>query len=171
MFTRSFCAALLALTTTAQAAGFSFCWQGAGGYSMTGQMVVPDHLLDRNIVTEQDVTAFRIDGFHHGQHLGSWDMTQADKDTVWHLRFDPRRAEFLLGGSFPAAKSQGWNASGNVTDCGNPGFGFNSGNAAQDVCVNGSFVAESSIAPDTPLYVTPGTATGHAACRYAEFSS
>ena len=34
------------------------------------------------------------------------------------------------------------------------GFGFNSGNFAQDICLNGAYVEASSIAPDTPLLAT-----------------
>jgi hypothetical protein len=61
---------------------------------------------------------------------------------------------FLTGGSFAGFASQGWNANGDVTDCGTPGFGFNSGNFAQDICLNGAYVEASSIAPDTPLLAT-----------------
>jgi hypothetical protein len=41
-----------------------------------------------------------------------------------------------------------------VTNCGKPGFGFNSGNYAQDICVNGTYIQASSIDPATPLTAT-----------------
>lgn len=66
---------------------------------------------------------------------------------------------FLTGGSFAGFASQGWNANGDVTDCGTPGFGFNSGNFAQDICLNGAYVEASSIAPDTLLLATLDHAT------------
>jgi hypothetical protein len=58
-----------------------------------------------------------------------------------------------MGGNPAEGTYQVWNAGGNVTDCGNPGFGFNGGNRAQDVCVNGAFIDESGIDPATPLKI------------------
>ena len=140
--------------TTAQAADFPICWTGANGYTMTGQMRIDPVALDKKIVTEQDIVAFKIAGYHDGRLLGTWDMAELDAGDTWHVRFDLRSREFLTGGSFRTARSQGWNADGGVSDCGNPGFGFNSGNFAQDICVNGTFIADSSIPPDTPLPAT-----------------
>jgi hypothetical protein len=71
-----------------------------------------------------------------------------------HLRFDPQQMVFLTGGSFQGLHPQDWNANGNVTNCGKPGFGFNSGNYAQDICVNGTYIQASSIDPATPLTAT-----------------
>ncbi|MEY1557418.1 hypothetical protein AB3Y40_17460 [Yoonia sp. R2331] len=133
---------------------FSFCWIGANGYSMTGKMQIADGAT--GVATEADVTAFKIAGYHNGNLLGTWDMRDLRDGATWHLRFDLDTQSFPTGGSFPASYSQGWNANGAVTDCGNPGFGFNSGNHAQDVCVNGSWARDSSIAPDTPLVAVAG---------------
>lgn len=141
----------LALPVQATAADIHFCWIGDNGYSMSGRMSVPDHLMSKNLITEEDVTGFSITGFHDGRPLGHWNAADRAPGATWHLRFDPQRRTFLTGGTFSTLNSQGWNANGGVTDCGNPGFGFNSGNYAQDICLNGKYVASSSIAPETPL--------------------
>ena len=145
--------------TTATAADFSFCWTGGNGYTMTGRMQVPDALMSNAILTEEDVTSFKIAGYLEGTLLGTWDMTQHTAQTTWHLRFDPIAMTFLTGGRFATTRSQGWNADGEVENCGNPGFGFNSGSYAQDICVNGQYIADSSIAPETPLIATFGAVT------------
>lgn len=162
MLRTSIFASLLALAGTAaplSAADLSFCWKGANGYTMTGQMRVPDHLMSNAILTEDDVSAFKIAGYHHGQLLGTWDMQSLDADDTWHLRFDPISLTFLTGDRFASTHSQGWNADGDVQNCGSPGFGFNAGNYAQDICLNGQYVHDSSITPDTPLIATTGTVT------------
>ena len=140
----------------ATAADLSFCWTGANGYTMTGKMRVAPDAMDGGIVTENDLTAFKIAGYRDGKLLGTWDMTQRDPQTTWHLRFDSDTMTFLTGGSFQSLHSQGWNANGNVSDCGTPGFGFNSGNYAQDICVNGRYLSDSSIDPTTPLRAGTG---------------
>ena len=150
---------LLALALTlapmaAPAADVNFCWQGQNGYTMTGHMRIPDGKMFKAVVTEADVTAFKIAGYAKGQLLGTWDMRQVQPGTTWHLRFDPLGMTFLTGGSFAGTHSQGWNADGNVENCGNPGFGFNSGNYAQDICVNGTYIETSSIDPATPFVAT-----------------
>lgn len=143
----------------ASAANLNFCWNGANGYTMTGRMQVPDSKMSNAIITEDDVTAFKISGYLEGSLIGTWDMRQRGPDTTWHLRFDPITLTFLTGGSFDTTRSQGWNADGNVRNCGSPGFGFNSGNWAQDVCVNGEYVSDSSIPPDTLFTATTGPVT------------
>lgn len=141
---------------TAQAADLSFCWKGNAGYTMVGRMQVADAAMTKPIVTEDDLITFKIAGYHHGQLLGTWDMADATPGSTWHLRFDPQTMTFLTGQSFPTTKSQGWNANGGVRDCGAPGFGFNAGNAGQDICVNGHYIADSMVPPDTPLVATTG---------------
>ena len=136
------------------AATVNFCWQGAEGYTMTGRMQIPDPLMQRAIVTEADVTQFKIAGYKDGQLLGTWDNSRAAQGATWHMRFAPLTMTFLTGGSFAGPHSQGWNADGNVQNCGSPGFGFNSGNYAQDICVNGTYVHTSSVPPETPLVAT-----------------
>ena len=117
-------------------------------------------------MTERDVTAFRITGYERGVMIGQWDMSERGANTTWHLRFDPGSRVFPTGGSFPGERSQGWNANGEVTDCGRRGFGFNSGNYAQDICLYGVWIAQSSIPPETPLFATTEPVTPD--CRAVE---
>jgi len=144
----------LALASPAAAAEFEFCWVGASDYTMTGRMTVPDAALG-GIVTQDDVTAFSITGFYRGLPVGSWDLADRTPTTTWHLRFDPATMTFPTGGMHNSANGQAWNANGAVNDCGNPGFGFNSGTNAQDVCVNGRFITDSSIDRYTEFPVFP----------------
>ncbi len=148
------CLAAFLAPTASLASDFSFCWIGANGYTMAGKMQLSPGVT--GIVDQDDVTAFKIAGYRHGDLLGTWDMQDLQDGATWHLRFDVTSQSFLMGGSFPASYSQGWNANGSVDNCGSPGFGFNSGNHAQDVCVNGEWARESSVAPDTPLLAVPG---------------
>jgi len=138
----------------AQAAELNFCWKGGGGYTMTGRMSLPDAAMFKTILTEDDISGFKISGYHKGKLLGTWDSTQRSENATWHLRFDPAGMLFLTGGRFASFASQGWNADGDVSNCGAQGFGFNSGSFAQDICLNGSYIENSSIAPDTPLVAT-----------------
>lgn len=108
----------------------------------------------RAIIAEDDVTAFKISCHHKGRLIGTWDQRQAQADTTFHLRFDPACMTFLTGGSFPSTASQGWNADGTSSHCGNPGFGFNSGNFGQDICLKGEWLEASSIEPDTAFLAT-----------------
>ncbi len=153
-------AALLtvALTAPAQAADFEFCWVGANDYTMTGAMTVPDTALT-GIVTQDDVIAFSITGFHRSLPIGRWDMSDLTSTTAWHLRFDPVGMTFPTGGIHNGPSGQAWNASGFVDDCGAPGFGFNSGTNARDLCVNGEFVTASSISryTDFPVFLAGAT--------------
>ena len=121
---------------------------------MTGRMSLPDAAMFKTILTETDINGFKISGYHKGQLLGTWDSAQRGPDTTWHLRFDPAGMVFLTGGRFASFASQGWNADGQADNCGTSGFGFNSGDFTQDICVNGSYVEASSVAPDTPLTAT-----------------
>lgn len=155
------------MATPLRAAEFNFCWLGAGGYTMTGTIRFPDAYLSAPIVTEREVTGFEITGYEHGVRIGSWSLAERKAETTWHLRFDPRTLTFPTGGSFPGDHSQGWNANGDVTDCGDKGFGFNSGNYAQDVCLFGVWISQSSIAPETPFRATPNPVTPD--CRAVDY--
>jgi len=159
--------ALTLFSAPVEAAEFNFCWAGAGGYTMTGRIAFPDELLGSAIITERDVTAFEIVGYEQGIAIGRWNMRDRTPSTTWHLRFDPATLTFPTGGSFPGDRSQGWNADGDVTDCGPRGFGFNSGNFAQDICLYGVWIAQSSIPPETPFRAT--TAPVAPDCRAVDF--
>ena len=147
------------LTGTATAAGavtHGFCWEGAAGYRIEGTITYPPGTT--GIVTERDVTGFVIAGYRDDTFLGSWSMKALTPETSWTLRFDADRLAFPMGGYADRGTYQEWNADGFAEDCGDPGFGFNGGNRAQDVCVNGVFVEESGISPDTPLAISPDAA-------------
>ncbi len=140
--------------TKSNAKDIYFCWSGANGYSMTGSMELADGSESTNLITEQDLSAFEIVGYSNGKFLGSWSMAEIYEDTTWHLRYDRALQSFLVGDGFAGLRSQGWNANGNVENCGSPGFGFNSGNFAQDICVDGKFIDDSSVHPETPFTVS-----------------
>ena len=137
-----------------QAADFYFCWEGANGYTMTGQMSIDPVALNKPLIRETDVTLFKIAGYQGGVLLGKWDMATRGPTTSWTLHFDPARNAFLTPGDAGLGVSQAWNANGNANDCGNPGFGFNLGNYAQDFCLDGVWVEESGMPPETPFLVS-----------------
>ena len=117
-------------------------------------MSVPDDAMLKTIVTQDDVTRFKISGYLRGELLGTWDASTRTPDSTWHLRFDPAGLNFPTGSRFAGTASQGWNADGSASNCGASGFGFNTGDFAQDLCLNGAFVEGSSIDPDVPLVAT-----------------
>ena len=129
------------------------CWRGNAGYSMTGEMTYPDTAAAHGIVTQDDVTEFRITGYLDGVEIGNWDMSERTEATSWLLRYDPRNHLFILGGTF--GLYQAWNANGEVNNCGSGGFGFNSGNAGQDVCIDNRYIEDSTIDPLTPFRSYP----------------
>ena len=147
-------ACMFAFTNSAQASAFYICWTGGAGYSLIGKMTLTTAALSKEMATQEDVTAFEITGYRNGIEIGAWNLRDRTVDTTWFLRFSPQTLTFPVGGDFGSLVSQGWNANGDVDDCGTPGFGFNSGNYAQDVCVNGKYIRVSSIDPDTPLVAT-----------------
>lgn len=142
------------LANPAQAADFWFCWTGANDYTMLGQMRVPDAALGKPMVTAEDVTMFRIAGYRAGNLLGKWDIDTRDPRDTWVLNFDPASLSFLPGDAPGYGYTQGWNADGTAEDCGPGEFGFNSGNYAQDFCLNGVWIEESGVAPATPFLVS-----------------
>jgi hypothetical protein len=153
-------ALLLAASATAavpsdDAARFQFCWTGANGFTMEGIIGFPAELLGTGIITQADITEFAIWGYHNGLPIGSWNMADRTTETSWTLFFDTRSIAFPMGGYFLEQSYQEWNANGQVNDCGAPGFGFNGGNWAQDVCIDNTWIEASSIDPDTPLPAVP----------------
>ncbi|MFN3663062.1 MAG: hypothetical protein ACK4TM_10000 [Yoonia sp.] len=152
---RSFATALALIGTQAHAVDFYFCWEGANGYTMTGQMTVAPEAMSQPLVTESDVTEFRIAGYLDGALIGKWDLAMRDETTPWVLHFDPAGGFFYTPEQVGLGVSQAWNAGGNADDCGNPGFGFNLGNYAQDFCLNGVWIEDSGMPPETPFLVSP----------------
>lgn len=147
--------ALCITASQASSADLYFCWIGANGYTMNGEMTVPDSALQKPRITQDDVTHFKITGFLNETVIGSWDMADRTEDTTWVLNYAPQRGLFLPGDALISGYSQGWNADGRAEDCGNPGFGFNSGGYAQDFCLNGVWIEESGVPPQTPFLVSP----------------
>lgn len=152
---RAICLSLCLLPQSLAAADYAFCWVGGGGYTIKGRMTIDDSALSKPLVTEADVTAFYIEGFHDNRFIGAWNLRQSDGAT-FHLRFDPAASAFPMGGA-TRDDYQAWNADGTATNCGNPGFGFNAGNNAQDICLNGEWITDSMIDRWTPLTATAGT--------------
>lgn len=143
---------LAALAGPVQAEDVYLCWVGANGWSMTGIMTFPDELSHAARITAADVTGFQITGWLDGRQIGGWNLKDSGPETTFVLNYSPAQGAFLMGGNWPGRFSQGWNANGDVTDCGAGGFGFNAGNYAQDVCLDGRWVEESGVPPPTPLY-------------------
>lgn len=138
--------------TTADAAMVYICWVGANGYTMTGSMEFPDSLANADMITEADVTRFKIAGYFEGQLIGTWDMADRTETTTWYLRYFPREMRFPTNAEVPGIIDQGWNADGTATDCGPGGFGFNAGNYAQDFCLDGVWIEPSGVPPETPFF-------------------
>ncbi|MBF9035983.1 hypothetical protein HKCCE2091_17175 [Rhodobacterales bacterium HKCCE2091] len=145
----------LAAAAPAGAARYQFCWIGASGYTMEGVIEFPDELIGTGIITEEDITDFAIYGFLDEILIGAWSMKDVTPDTTWELYFDTDTLEFPTGGYSLDMSYQAWNANGEVNDCGPGGFGFNGGNLYQDVCVDNTWIQDSSIEPSTPFPVFP----------------
>ncbi|MBM7069062.1 hypothetical protein [Actibacterium sp. 188UL27-1] len=145
-----------ALGTAVQASSveYAFCWIGDNGYTMEGRMQFDDALLETGLISQDDITRFEIRGYRDDAPLGSWSLAQLTPETTWVLSFDTTRLEFPTG-STGNNDLQAWNADGTASNCGNPGFGFNAGNNAQDVCVNGEWRTDSMVDRFTPLQVFP----------------
>ena len=148
-------ASLVANNAAAAAADFYFCWEGANGYTMTGQMTINPTSLNKPVVTHQDVSVFKIAGYKDGMLLGKWDMASLSAETSWFLNYDPSRSVFMTPAEMGLGVTQAWNADGTAENCGNPGFGVNLGNYAQDFCLNGVWLEESGMPPETPFFVSP----------------
>jgi hypothetical protein len=143
-------AALAPASAAADMAVWRFDWQGAGGYSMVGALGVEASLADAALVDDDSVTCFQIEGFRDGAPIGRWALGMLTELTTWELAFSPRSRSFVVYGP-EAPMPQAWNMDGWGTDCGPGGFGFNIGNAAQDLCLDGVLVVESQVEPSRPM--------------------
>lgn len=144
---------LLGLTagpTVAEEARFRFEWQGGGGYVMRGAMSFDAGLLDGSIVTGGELTCFYIEGRRDGAPVGRWALSMLDEETSWVLTFLPQSSEFAVFDD-GALMPQAWNMDGLGRDCGPGGFGFNIGNAAQDLCIDGTLIVASQVEPTRPF--------------------
>ncbi|EPX75762.1 hypothetical protein [Salipiger mucosus] len=130
----------------AQTVAYSFEWQGGGGYAMRGALGFDSTLLGRDVIRAEDVECFFIEGTRHGAPLGRWALGELEDETTWVLTFRPQDAAFTVFGP-EAPMPQAWNMNGFGQDCGAEGFGFNIGNAAQDLCHDGRLLRESQVDP------------------------
>ncbi len=147
-----FLAALTAAAgpSAAQNATYRFEWTGSGGYSMRGALSFPAALVGERLVLEDDLECFAIEGYRDGQILGRWALGMLTEETTWTLSFDPAASAFVVWGPF-APMPQAWNMDGFGDNCGEGGFGFNIGNAAQDLCLDGALLRESQVEPSRPF--------------------
>ncbi|WP_229672966.1 hypothetical protein [Salipiger pallidus] len=141
---------LLGGAAGAEDVAFRFTWEGGNGYEMTGALSFDSALLERGEVREGDLTCFVAEGTQGGASVGRWALGMRTEDTTWHMTFLPQQSEFaVFGPRYPMP--QAWNMDGFGTDCGAGGFGFNIGNAAQDLCIDGALVVPSQVPPDQPF--------------------
>ena len=143
---------LLGGAAQAQDLRYSFEWVGGGDYVMRGAFAYDPSLAGRRVIRETDLSCFEIAGFEGDQQVGRFALRMLTPDTTWVLSFDSVMQEFIVYGA-GAAMPQAWNMDGAGFNCGSPGFGFNIGNAAQDLCVNGQLIFESQVEPSRPFPV------------------
>lgn len=158
----------LGLPVVAEAETWVFHWQGSGGYEMTGALSYRSAGPD-GIVSASEVDCFVIEGMENGSVFGSWALGRMTFETTWVLSFDPAVGAFdVFGPDKPMP--QAWNMAGAGTDCGPEGFGFNIGNAAQDMCYRGELLFASQAEPSKPLVaeLAPGYRFPADACRGEE---
>ncbi len=166
---RTACAAgLLALglapSAKAQSVTYSFEWVGGGGFSMRGAVSFDAGLMAEQLVTEDEVECFVVEGYQDDTPIGRWALGMLTETTTWTMTFDPVLEQFVVFGP-GAPMPQAWNMNGIGTDCGEDGFGFNIGNAAQDLCLGGTLLVDSQVNPTRPFpavrndgFVFPGDA-------------
>ncbi|WP_138472099.1 hypothetical protein [Poseidonocella sp. HB161398] len=134
-----------------------FQWQGNGGYAMEGALAYDSALARDGLVTGAEIDCFFILGRHDGAEIGRWSLGELDAGTDWIVTFLPGLGAFAVY-SPVTAMPQAWNMDGTGTSCGAGGFGFNIGNAAQDLCLDGQLLAESQVAPERAFPATPAPA-------------
>lgn len=140
----------LAAPVAAQDVAYAFEWEGAGGYTMRGGLAFDESRAEDGLVTEDEVQCFYIEGYRHGAPIGRWALQMLTEETTWAMTFEPVSGQFVVFGD-GAPMPQAWNMNGFGTDCGEGGFGFNIGNAAQDLCLDGELQVESQVAPSRPF--------------------
>lgn len=133
---------------------WAFEWQGSGGYAVRGGLSYDSAAVQGPFVVEGDVTCFVIEGTRDGAAVGRWALGQLNEETTWRLHFDPARGSFLVEGD-GIWMPQAWNMDGEGIDCGAGGFGFNIGNAAQDICLDNRLIVESQVTPDRAFPAVP----------------
>jgi len=161
-----FMACLWAQAALADTAAYKFTWVGNGGYELRGIMAFDAALLSVSRVYETDVSCFEITGFKDEVQVGRWALGMLTPETTWTMTFDTSSQEFVVY-SPETPMPQAWNMNGGGYNCGAPGFGFNIGSAAQDICVDGDLKFDSQVAPPRPFPAMPELAPKFSqdACR------
>lgn len=145
-------AALCAMTgADARAESWRFEWTGAGGYRMTGAFAIDGARTRAERVSGDDLACFVIQGYRDAEPIGVWRLSELTPATYWNFSFEPSSGRIPVGGLSFSGDGQEWNMSGAGDGCGVGGFGFNAGNAAQDLCVDDAWVAASSRPADQPF--------------------
>lgn len=141
---------LTAATASAEPVTYAFEWQGSGGYAVRGALKYNSEDVTGRFVVARDLGCFVIEGTHEGEPIGRWALTMLDEQTTWRLHLDPVTKSFLVDGE-GIEMPQAWNMNGYGNDCGEGGFGFNIGNAAQDICLDNQLIFESQVDPAQPF--------------------
>ncbi|MBV0913906.1 hypothetical protein [Anianabacter salinae] len=138
---------VLAGRSEADPVTWAFEWDGGGGYAMRGAMSYDADTVPGRLVTESDLQCFVIEGFRDGTRIGGWGLGALTLDTSWTLNFDSQSGQFVVWAPGRLI-TQEWNMNGWGDDCGADGFGFNIGNAAQDLCLGNALIVESQVPPE-----------------------
>ncbi len=140
----------MAGAAVAEPVTYAFEWTGGGGYAVKGALQYDSAAISGPFVLAQDLSCFVIEGSKEGAPVGRWALTMLNEETSWRLHFDPVSGAFLVDGQ-GIWMPQAWNMNGEGNDCGKGGFGFNIGNAAQDICIDNKLIVESQMAPAEPF--------------------
>lgn len=152
-------AVLSAGAAAAELSAWRFTWKGSGGYRIEGRLAFDARHLSAPTVTERDIACFVIEGFRGDMPVGRWALGQLRPETTWTLTFDPQAGALVVFGP-GTPMPQAWNMDGYGRNCGAGGFGFNIGNAAQDICIDGRLIVESQVTPSQPLPARPAPEAG-----------
>lgn len=143
---------LMAVPAMGEPLSFRFSWEGGNGFTMDGAVAFDPDARPDPWLRESDVTCFQVEGRRDGEPVGRWTLTMLRPETTWRLHFDLTTQVFLVDGDGSEVwMPQAWNMDGAGANCGRPGFGFNAGNVAQDLCVDGRLIVASQRPPAAPF--------------------
>ena len=135
------CGLVFALSgSVSQALVFDLSWEGAAGYSMSGQFSYDDSLINTGSIGARDLDTFSIEVFQNGESISTWDLIlDGISNTAFNFNFNTDAEMFNLGGSIFSSHGQYWNMAS--TTCN--GAGFRSSETIQIVCADGVWRPES----------------------------
>jgi len=141
--------------------GYTFAWTGTEGYTMEGSFTFDSVNIPGGDITASELLSFSDTGFLDGNPVSTFSLGSPYNGAApFNFNFNPLTAQFILGGLSSSTSGQNWNDDGvNGNSCGNPGLGFNAGNADQDMCVNGLKVSSASVNSPISVTATPEPAT------------